>query len=114
MPLVGKTARYLAVRQDVDIPVNPDGNVEPETEGMSVSPPPVTNLHPLRLPREYGGRGSDPVFEIETDGLPEGLTYRPDPEALDRHGFVEPSRRMPFDEYERAIHATRRLWQLVR
>ncbi len=113
-PLVGKTARYLAVRPDVDIPVSRDGTVEPTTEGMSVSPPPLTNLHPLRLPREYGGMGKDPVFEVETDELPDALAYRPDPDNPEGHGFIEPSRRMPFDEYERAIHATCALWRQFR
>lgn len=37
LPLVGKTARYLAVRSDVDVPVDEDGAVGPGTGGMSVS-----------------------------------------------------------------------------
>ncbi len=114
LPLVGKTARYLSVRPNVDIPVDEDGMVDPETGGMSVSPPPVENLHPLRLPREYGGLGKDPVFDIETDGLPDTLAYRPDPDNPEGHGFLEPSRRMPFVEYERAVHATRPLWRRLR
>jgi len=111
LPLVGKTARYLAVRPNVDVPVNEDGTVEPGTGGASVSPPPVTNLHPLRLPREFGGLGKDPVFELETDELPRDLRYFPDPANPAGHGFIEPSRRMPFEEYERAMHATRALWR---
>lgn len=114
LPLIGKTARFLAVRPDRDIPLDEDGFVEPGTEGMSVSPPPMTNLPPVRLPREYGGEGKDPAFEIETDELPEDLAHRPDPKAPERHGFIEPSRRMPFEHYERAVHATRALWRLVR
>ena len=114
LPLVGKTARYPAVRPNVDLPVEPNGDVEPATEGMSVSPPPVTNLPDLRLPHEYGGRGSDPVFELETDELPDELAYRPDPDGPDRHGFIEPARRMSFEEYERAIRGTRRLWRPMR
>lgn len=81
--------------------------------GMSVSPPPITNLHPLRLPREYGGFGKDPVFEIQADELPESLRYRPDPANLEGHGFIEPSRKMSFEDYERAVHGTRSLWNPV-
>lgn len=110
-PLVGGSARYLTVRRDVDILVDEEGMVEPEAGGMSVSPPPVRNLHPLRLPRELGGVGKDPVFEVETDELHEALAYRPDPENPEGHGFVEPSRWMPFAEYERAVHETRPLWK---
>lgn len=111
LPLVGRTARYLAVRPNVDVPVGEDGTVRPGTSGVSVSPPPVTNLHPLRLPHELGGLGKDPVFELETDELPGDLRYRPDPENSAGHGFVEPSRRMPFEEYERTIQATHALWR---
>lgn len=114
LPLVGKTARYLAARPGPDIPVDEDGTVEPETGGTSVSPPPLRNLHPLRLPREHGGLGKDPVFELETDELPEELAYRPDPSNPEGHGFIEPGRRMPFEVYEGAVRATRLLWRPVR
>lgn len=114
LPLVGQTARYLAVRPGVDLPVDRDGSVEPGTGGMSVSPPPVENLHPLRLPRELGGVGKDPILEMDTDELPEALAYRPDPENPAGHGFVEPARRMPFEDYERALRATRPLWRRLR
>ena len=109
-PLIGTTGRYLGARPNFDLPVGPDGFVEPGTEGVSVSPPPVGNLPRIRRPREHGGDGKDPVFFIDTDDLPDELVYRPDPSAPERHGFIEPSRRMPFEDYERAIHATRRLW----
>lgn len=120
-PLPGESGRYLGVRADIsgqasdgDVPVTDDGLVRPETGGMSVSPPPVSNLPLHRRPREYGGRSRDPVFEIETDGLPVELRYRPDPKSPNRHGFIEPSRTMSFENYDRAIRATRVLWRLVR
>ena len=59
------------------------------------------------------GRSRDPVLELETDELPEALTYRPGPGNPEGHGFVEPTRRMPFEEYERAVHETRGLWRPV-
>lgn len=114
LPEVGPTGRYPGVRPDIDIPVDGNGVVEPGAGGMSVVPPPVTNLAPHRLPREFGGRSRDPVFELDTDELPEKLTYRPDPDNPEEHGFVEPAHRMSFEEYERAIHETRGLWRPVR
>lgn len=74
----------------------------------------MTNLHPLRLPRELGVLGRDPVFELETDDLPETLAYRPNPADPEGHGFIEPTRRMTFKEYEGARHVTRPLWRRVR
>lgn len=113
LPETGATGRYLGVRADVDVPVDENGGVEPGTGGMSVVPPPLTNLAPHRLPREFGGRSKDPAFELETDKLPEALAYRSDPENPEGHGFVEPARRMPFGEYERAVRETRGLWRPV-
>lgn len=114
LPEVGATGRYLGVRPDIDIPVDKDGEVEPGVGGMSVIPPPVINLAPHRLPREFGGQSRDSVFGFETDELPEELAYRPDPDNPEGHGFVEPARRMSFEEYERSIHDTRGLWRPVR
>jgi hypothetical protein len=110
LPGAGETGRYLGVRPDVDLPVGVAGFIEPGTGGMSVVPPPVTNLARHRLPRELGGTGRDPVFELDTDELPEELTYRPDPENPEGHGFLEPSRRMSFVEYQQAVYGTRVLW----
>ena len=114
LPAIGETGRYLGVRPDVDTPVDGEGAVEPGVGGMSVVPPPLTNLAPHRLPREFGGRSKDPVFGLETEELPEELAYRSDPENPEGHGFVEPARRMSFEEYERAVHETRGLWRPVR
>ncbi len=113
LPKTGASARTLGARANIDIPVNEDETVDPEMDGMSVSPTPPENLPPIRRPPEYGGVGKDPVWQLDTDELPEELVYRPDPDAPERHGFIEPSRRMPFEEYQRAIHATRILWMPV-
>jgi hypothetical protein len=110
LPKPGSSARTLGARCNIDIPINEDGFVEPEMGGMSVSPPPPENLPYIRRPPKYGGTGKDPVWAVDTDKLPEELGYRPDPERPDEHGFIEPSRRMVFEEYQRAIHATRGLW----
>jgi hypothetical protein len=47
LPKTGARARTLGARANIDIPVNEDETVDPEMEGMSVSPPPE-NLPPLR------------------------------------------------------------------
>lgn len=121
LPIIGESGRYLGARpalptvpHDGDIPVRDDGTIEPETGGMSVSPQPVTNLPLHRRPREYGGQGKGPVFVLDTDELPTQLQYRQDPKASHRHGFIEPSRRMSFEEYQESIHATRALWSQFR
>lgn len=79
--------------------------------GMSVSPPPPENLPRFRRPPEFRGIGKDPVWRLETDGLPGTLRYRPDPEQPERHGFIEPSRAVDFDEYQAALYGTRDLWR---
>lgn len=114
LPQTGETGRYLGVRPGADIPVDEEGFVQPGTDGMSVVPPPVTNLARHRLPRELGGTGRDAVFELDTERLSEELAYLPDPANLAGHGFIEPSRRMRFEEYRSAIHGTRELWRRLR
>jgi hypothetical protein len=85
LPIVGESGRYLDARPDLpeqprdgDMPVS-GGMVRPGTGGMSVSPPPVTNLPLHRRPKEYGGRSKDTVFDLDTHQLPEELRYRADP-----------------------------------
>ncbi|HZB07824.1 MAG TPA: hypothetical protein VE525_01790 [Rubrobacter sp.] len=59
-------------------------------------------------------KSRDPVFELDTDELPEELIYRPDPENPEEHGFLEPARRMSFEEYQQTIYGTRALWHRLR
>ena len=107
-------ARTLVAQCSIDIPLRQDdGFVEPRMGGTSVSPPPPENLPPSRLPREMGGKGKDPIWQLETDDLPRELTYRPDPDAPDTHGFIEPSWAMSFGDYLNAIHETRDMWTLM-
>ncbi len=90
-----------------------DGRVTPVLEGMSVSPSPPENLPHHRRPPHFDGTGKDPVFELDTDDLPEELEYRPDPSNPETHGFITPAYPMTFEHYQRAIHETRGLWRLV-
>jgi hypothetical protein len=107
-------ARTLGVRtggRRFDIEVSSAGFVQPEKGGMSVSPPPPENLEEHRRPPKYGGIGKDPVWEIDTEQMTSDLAYRPDPSNPDKHGFIEPSKPMPLDDYVSALHSTRGLWK---
>ncbi len=110
-PVLGQSARTLGARLGVDIPADERGHVKSGTGGMSVTPREFSNLPRHRLPRAYGGTGKDYLFGLDLDELPETLVYRPDPDDPERHGFIEPSFRMPFGEYERQLENTSFLWR---
>jgi hypothetical protein len=113
-PIADESPRTLGSRLNgEDIPVSRDGNVEQRTGGMSVSPDDPTRLPWHRRPPEWGGTGKDPVYQIEAEALGRELVYRPDPDDPQGHGFVEPVRWMPFEEYQRALWETRREWTRV-
>ena len=121
-PQIGDTGRTLGARPHPeggpptgDIPVSRTGLVEPLTGGISVSPGSIEHLPPHRRPPAHGGTDRRVrVYAMETDGLPPELRARPDPNGPTRHWFIEPAWMMRFDEYQRALHATRRLWVPVR
>ena len=110
LPKPGWSTRTLGTRCNIDIRISEEGYIAPESGGMSVSPPPPENLPPIRLPRELGGKGKDPIWEMDTDELSENLTYRPDPDNLEGHGFIEPTQVMTFEEYQKTLRETRSLW----
>jgi hypothetical protein len=109
-PLLAETASGLGVR-NWEVQFDEDGMVEPGTGGMSVSPNSVDHLPRFFRPRSYGGTGKLPVWSIEADDLGESLTYRPDPDDPETHGFVEPLRPMSLEEYRLALAETRDQWQ---
>jgi hypothetical protein len=111
-PLVVPTARGLGVRPVIDIPVDDEGRVEPESGGMSVARDDPAYLPPHRRPPSHGGTGSDPVWEIDEEELGEALVCRLDvpPEG---HGLVEPLLVMTLDDYELALAETRDGWREV-
>ena len=55
------------------------------------------------------GSGRDPVWYIEVDDLGPDLLFRQD---NPHHGLIEPSRPMPFLEYQVALARTRSHWKL--
>lgn len=123
-PRVGGTGRTLGARPGYpdapkepgpDIHIDADGNVYPETGGTSVAMPPMEHLRPHRRPPKHGGRDKKlEVYELETDELPDELQVRADPFGPAVHAFIEPAYEMSFDEYQRALHTTRKLWHIVR
>lgn len=116
LPRVGNVGTTLGPRVGIkgvpdDVEIQANGTVHPYSGGMSVSPHPITNFKPLRIPKRLGGVAVGvEMFELETDALPDELRYRPDPKKPERHGFIEPTRIMPFEEYQRAVQDTRHLW----
>jgi hypothetical protein len=112
-PVVGESARRLGARQEIDVELGRDSMVQPTSGGMSVSPGSPENLPRHRKPPEWGGTGLDPVWELTSDELGEGLLYSPDPAHPDAHGFIEPSGSMTFPEYQGALAKTRPKWRLA-
>ncbi len=111
-PKLGPTKRTLGAVPGEDIRVRENGSVVLEMAGISVSPMPPENLPKHRRPREHGGTGRDPVFEIDTDDLPRGLVYRQDPR--DRaHGYICPAYQTSLERYQHLLHETQGLWRLV-
>lgn len=124
-PEVGQAGNLLGVRvgagESDDIPEE-NGYVQPGMGGMSVSPS-LETLPPHRIPRRLRSRFPDATGSnrlhcwamgegaFVRGRLVEHLVLRPDPEAPERHGFVEPEQRMPVGEYEAAITATRNQWR---
>lgn len=112
LPELGRSARQLGVRPQIDISVDEDGVVVGGAGGMSVAPDSPFRLPPHRRPSELGGTGKDPVWELDASSLGELLSYREDPLLPGEHGFVEPGSPMGLERYEAALGATREVWHL--
>jgi hypothetical protein len=96
-------AKGLGVRPGHDITPDEDGLVYPETGGASVCPD--IEAIPFFL-RDM------PVWQIESDDLPDYLAYRDDPDR-EGHGFLEPGYVMELGDYQDAVAETRELWVVV-
>lgn len=101
-PKVGPSARTLGTRPNADIQVDINGMVHPNQGGISVAPSPEF-LPNHRKPPSFGGTGKDPVWEIDISDLGDDLKYIPDSPS---HGTIQPSRTMPFTEYQDALAKT--------
>ena len=105
-PKVGDSARTLCVRPNRDIPVDTNGNVHPNTGGVSVSPSPQ-DLPPHRKPIEFGGTGKDPVWKLDVADLGNDLQHVPDKPG---HGTIQPKQSMPLSKYQTALANLKSKW----
>ena len=115
-PALGRSAKHLGVRLSIDIAPDANGDVHPETGGMSVSPGSVLNVPNHRRPRAmgYGSTGSNllRIYAIAACRVDRGeLSLRLDPVRPKKHGFVEPRLAMPASDYENALHGTKEDWR---
>jgi hypothetical protein len=128
-PRVGAENNMLGVRvaphPRADIAVNADGTVSPATgKGMSVAPSlEALAKKPFLVSRRLRGRfpaarGIDDLVTwklgegaFEAGAVAPGLTLCPDGRPNPEHGVVEPDSRMPVEDYQQALAATRESWQ---
>lgn len=112
-PLCGDESNMLGVRPGIDLRPDATGHVVGGQGGLSVTPDDPMRLPPHVRPPRFGGKGKLPVFEIPAGSLGGALSYRPDPERPERHGFVEPGAPMHLSEYQSALASTQPGWQEV-
>ncbi len=116
LPEVGRTKRTLGVRPGDQAPNNdvqaiqPDDPVIPGTGGMSVAPNDPRNLPRFLRPREFGGTGKDPIWEIDDADLPPELIFHQDRTT---HGAIETKGETTLAVYESVLQSTRDKWRLV-
>jgi hypothetical protein len=119
-PIVGQSATALGVRVPRDIAPDAAGMVHPGKGGMSVAPH-LRDLPPQRVPSRLRhlvpratGKESMHVW-IHGEGpfaaspVALGLVLAPDRPG---HGSVQPDQTMMFDDYEKALAATRDQWAI--
>jgi hypothetical protein len=116
-PEVGPTKRTLGAKPGVgrydDIAVDGNGDVWPNTGGMSVNLLTPCNLPPHKLARSLGGvESNDPTWAIPIALLPQDLSLAPDP-GNPLHVYVEPSFRMSLGSYQDSLATTAPFWEKV-
>ena len=113
LPAIGRWSSTLGVRVSgpwQDIPVDANGDVAPNTGGMSVVMDDPRSLPRARRPRSLGGVGRHPVFCLDCEKLPPTLLVRPSGRP---HALVEPSAVCKLSEYEQALHSTQPDWRIT-
>lgn len=119
MPMLGLTALKLGVRTSIDIVHDRTGMVyrpafhPDEPNGLSCSPT-IQDLPAFALPVEWGGiNRKTVVWRIEASDLGSELIEGEDTssQSKGRHISIGPSGPMLFDDYLRAIQATRSKWK---
>lgn len=132
-PKVGRSARLLGVRLNVDVDVvelyrdclDAQGYLLPEAErqstgevvtvvlrnikGMSTSLL-IESLPAFRRPAAFGGKGKDPLWQIEDNQISGDLEAVQDSAT---HVSIMPRVTMLLERYETALANTRNDWQKV-
>jgi hypothetical protein len=132
-PRVGRSARMLGIRPNIDIDVeqmpagclDEQGRLLPEVErnyqgesiavaikntrGMSVSLS-IEGLPAFRRPATFGGSGKDPLWQIDDSKITGDLEAMQDSPT---HVSILPSATMRLDKYEAALANTQNDWGKV-
>jgi hypothetical protein len=132
-PKLGRSARLLGVRPNVDIDieqlpagcVDEQGYLRPEaerrwigeslavaiknTKGMSVSLS-IDGLPAFRKPAKFGGTGRDPLWQIDNSKITGDLEAVQDSPT---HVSILPSATMLLERYEAALANTQNHWEIV-
>lgn len=132
-PKIGRSARLLGVRPNIDINIeqiptgclDEQGYLLPEsqrkllgdlvnvamrdTKGMSVSLS-IEGLPAFRKPVKFGGMGKDPLWEIDSSVITGDLQAVQDSPT---HVSIMPRVTMTLEKYEAALASTQKYWERV-
>jgi hypothetical protein len=113
-------ARCLGVRVGPgpkdDIAMQEDGFLHPDTGGMTVSPDDPMFLPEHRRPKQFGGRGRDPVWVMSHDRIADPLFYRPDDpdkNGATTHAVIEPAAIVTEARFQEDLASTQAHWREV-
>ncbi|CAN1211017.1 hypothetical protein TUMEXPCC7403_12525 [Tumidithrix helvetica PCC 7403] len=132
-PRIGRSARLLGVRPNIDINIeqmsigclDKQGYLLPEsqrklygdlvavairnTKGMSVSLS-IEGLPAFRKPTKFGGNGKDPLWQIDDSMIAGDLQAVQDSPT---HVSIMPRVTMALEKYEAALANTQKYWERV-
>lgn len=132
-PKTGRSARLLGVRLNIDVDVvemprgylDDRGYLRPEgerqftgemvtvalrtTKGLSTALT-IESLPAFRKPLAFGGKGQDPLWQIESSQISDALEAVQD---SDTHVSIMPKATMLLEKYEAALANTRNFWKRV-
>lgn len=109
LPACGEGARLLGVRPGIDIGVDDQGRVQPESGGMSVFSDPASLPKHRKPAWMSGGEGRDPLYSIEEASLPGELAAIRD--GCSCHFFWAPAMACPYRLYLSVLYGTQRSWR---
>ena len=125
MPKVGNETDMLGVRvaphPKNDILVDSGGNVQSQTGGPSVAPE-LRKLPSFLIPKRLkplipDACGSNKLScwcmgegPFQAGGLTGDLDFRPDPDDVTSHGFIEPKVSMSIEKFREAVAFTQDQW----